>query len=358
MEAQFGATEGRFTTTLTYYWIALTTVFLMVSLPVRCVKFGWFAHPDLVFSLHFLPFAILALLLVAMHAPRLKAHIYHLLCGANLAMIGWIACSVHLLAVEDLAAAEASALAEVFLALQQNAGAAATLRRYLGDELGQKFLWYALVVNFFHLDLLQFLGMTWVSLSVLVSVPLSLWIVSSVSPLVTGSSLEVLVVSVILVLYTMGLGYYMSLGRRQQFKLDYQLQRTLENEAAAFKKAAQQEAALKEAAQDADTILNHLLKNVMADAAGCIHLYLHSLSPNPLTAPPPDLVQATECLERGVAWCRKRQALLRIASGKYVPQLCDVDLAHFGRRLLQGRPFEAEFPENVVQLDPLLCEIV
>lgn len=39
----------------------------------------------------------------------------------------------------------------------------------------------------------------------------SLWIVSSVSPLVTGSSLEVLVVSVILVLYTMGLGYYMSL---------------------------------------------------------------------------------------------------------------------------------------------------
>lgn len=42
-------------------------------------------------------------------------------------------------------------------------------------------------------------------------------------------------------------------GRRQQFQLDYQLQRTLENEAAAFKKAAQQEAALKEAAQDADT---------------------------------------------------------------------------------------------------------
>eukprot|EP00667_Euglena_gracilis_P005135 EG_transcript_5166 len=269
-------------------------------------------------------------------------------------MVCWTACSIHLLVGEEVGLTESDALAEVFALLQPSDGATATLKNYLNDEVGRKYLWYGLVLNYLHLDLLIFLRTSWVSFGVLCAMPLSLCMVTLVSP---SRVMEVLAMAIVVVFYTTGLSHYMALCRRRQFATDYQLQRTLEKEAAALKEAAQQEAALKEASQEADTILNHVLKNVMADAAGCVHLYLQSQLPN-LMGLPADLLQATECLERGVAWCRKRQALLRIAAGKYTPQLCDVDLTQFGQSLLQGRPIEANFPDEVVHLDPLLCEIV
>eukprot|EP00667_Euglena_gracilis_P003257 EG_transcript_3265 len=359
VETQFRDADVRFTISLAYFWILLTFLFMTVGLLVRCNKYGWFQRPDLAFGLYFIPFIVLGFMLAFIHISCLKAHTYYLLWGSNLVLIAWIAVCVHLNTSEDRRVVEDTELAEVFAALQQSGRAHDILHKYLGAELGRKYLWYALIINFIHLDVLQFLNLTWASLSLFVSVPISLGVVSYVSPLLDGV-VEVLVMAVILVLYTIGLSCHMVLSRRQQFQTNLELQRTLEKEAAALKEAAEQEAALKKASQEADTILNHLLKNVMADAAGCIHLYLQSLPSNLSTSstPPADLVQATECLERGVAWCRKRQALMRIATGKYTPQLCDVDLPHFGHSLLQGRPIEAEFPTAVVIMDPLLCEIV
>lgn len=47
--------------------------------------------------------------------------------------------------------------------------------------------------------------------------------------------------------------------------------------------------------------------------------------------------QAMRCLERGMGWCRKRQAMMRITAGDYVPLLTPVNLREFGESLLQGR---------------------
>jgi hypothetical protein len=41
---------------------------------------------------------------------------------------------------------------------------------------------------------------------------------------------------------------------------------------------------------------------------------------------PAELTQALQCLDRGMGWCRKRQALLRIAAKTYVP--CRAAVAH------------------------------
>eukprot|EP00667_Euglena_gracilis_P005102 EG_transcript_5133 len=357
METQFWDNELRSTISVSYFFMGLMFFFLAIGVPLRCVLYGWFRHPDLLFGLQFIPFGGILFVVVTMHLPSLRPHIYFLLCVGNFFIICWMAASVHLYSEEELELARGGALAEVFAVLQRNGDpkAVATLQAYVGVQLGRKYLWYALVFNYLQLDLLMFLGITWMSIFVFCSVPASLWIVAYSSPLLAGGVVEALGFSIVFVFYTLGLNYYMMLNRRRQFRSDHQLQRSLQTEAAALKEVAEQEAALKKASQEADTILNHVLKNVMADAAGCIYLYLQTLAP---AGTPADLLQATECLERGIAWCRKRQALLRIAAGKYSPQLCDVDLVDFGHRLLQGRPIEAAFPDQVVSLDPLLCEIV
>eukprot|EP00667_Euglena_gracilis_P004828 EG_transcript_4857 len=358
MESQFRATELRFTTSVTYFSIVVLAIFTVVGLIMRCLMYGWFQHPGFALGFHFIPFSFLIALLVTIRLPCLQGHIYYLLCTTNLLMVGWMAFSIPLLAEEDIRIQKGTVLAEVFDVLHRsgNPAACAALEHYIGVELGRKYFGYTVILNYLHLDLLMLLGMTWMSVLVFFSVPISLWIVSHVSTVTPSGSLEVLSYALIMC-YTLGLNYYFTLTRRWQFASNYQLQRSLEKEAASLKEIARHEAALKEASREADSILNHVLKNVMADAAGCIHLYLQA-TPAALPSPPADLLQATECLQRGVAWCRKRQALLRIASGHYAPQPTEVDLNEFGRSLLQGRPIDAEFPNEVVTMDPLLCEIV
>eukprot|EP00668_Euglena_longa_P009254 GGOE01011164.1.p1 GENE.GGOE01011164.1~~GGOE01011164.1.p1 ORF type:complete len:716 (-),score=171.62 GGOE01011164.1:322-2370(-) len=356
MEAEFRLSEAQYQASFISFWILLSTFFWAVGLPVRCAKFGWFSHPDFAFSIHFIPIIGLGIFCGAIQVPRLKPYTYSLLCVASLCMIAWSMWSAHLLVQEEISMAVSGDLAGVFGVVRQNPGALAALRNYIVREQSRKYLWCEIITNFLQLNLLQFLGLTFASTAVFISLPVSLCILSYASRIMSNSTTEILIMSIIIVIYTCGLSYHMAKNRRRQFLLGYQLQRTLEKEAAALREAAQQEAALKEASQEADTILNHLLKNVMADAAGCIHLFLQTVPS--LDVPPPDLVQATECLERGVAWCRRRQAILRMANGKYVPQLCDVDLGHFCRGLLQGRPIDAQFPDAIVTIDPMLCEVV
>eukprot|EP00667_Euglena_gracilis_P021922 EG_transcript_24204 len=241
VEAQFQEVDGRFTISVAYFWMALTALFLLVSFLVRCSKFGWFHRPDVTFYIYLIPFGLLAGAFAALRVPYLKAYNYHALCAASFLTIVWVALSVPLNVREDRQVIEATTLVEVFVALQHNEGARLVLHKYLAAELGRKYLWYALVINFCHLDLLQFLSLTRISIAVFASVPVSLWIVSFVSPLLGGQTLEVLVMSIIVLLYAMGLSLYMVLSRRRQFELSFQLQRTLQKEAEALKEVAQQE---------------------------------------------------------------------------------------------------------------------
>ena len=71
-----------------------------------------------------------------------------------------------------------------------------------------------------------------------------------------------------------------------------------------------------QASRKADSILNHTLKNTMADAAGDIEMFLSKAAPNGT----PDLAhlrQAAASLGRGMRRCRHRQAYLQLAAHRY-----------------------------------------
>eukprot|EP00668_Euglena_longa_P025082 GGOE01031310.1.p1 GENE.GGOE01031310.1~~GGOE01031310.1.p1 ORF type:complete len:455 (-),score=144.62 GGOE01031310.1:1008-2195(-) len=92
----------------------------------------------------------------------------------------------------------------------------------------------------------------------------------------------------------------------------------------------------------------------MADAAACIQLYADGKA----SQVSPDLSQAVTCLARGMQWCRKRHVLLRMSEGDYLPALQPVSLREFGDRLVRGRAVISSFPNEVVLLDEVLCDIL
>eukprot|EP00668_Euglena_longa_P025083 GGOE01031312.1.p1 GENE.GGOE01031312.1~~GGOE01031312.1.p1 ORF type:complete len:870 (-),score=251.45 GGOE01031312.1:781-3198(-) len=110
----------------------------------------------------------------------------------------------------------------------------------------------------------------------------------------------------------------------------------------------------RKASEQADTVLNHILKNTMADAAACIQLYADGKA----SQVSPDLSQAVTCLARGMQWCRKRHVLLRMSAGDYLPAMHPVSLREFGEQLVRGRAVISSFPNQVVLLDEVLCDIL
>eukprot|EP00668_Euglena_longa_P004166 GGOE01004881.1.p1 GENE.GGOE01004881.1~~GGOE01004881.1.p1 ORF type:complete len:517 (-),score=130.95 GGOE01004881.1:671-2221(-) len=183
--------------------------------------------------------------------------------------------------------------------------------------------------------------------------PLMLAVSAKLSPFIHATSGPI-VGSAIAAFYASSTAVYITVLRRREFQADHELQQSLANEAKAMQELACQEVAHKESAQEADSILNHSLKNMMADAAGCIHLYLQTLTgPRPV-----DLTEALTCLDRGMGWCRKRQALLRVAAGRYVPLLAKVNLREMGSALVRGRKVSCSIADADVLLDSLLTELV
>ena len=133
-----------------------------------------------------------------------------------------------------------------------------------------------------------------------------------------------------------------------------------------------------EASREADSILNHTLKNTMADAAGQVELFLEGGRCSTEEAQPLQLCVAS--LYRGMRQCRHRQAYIQMASNTYTLSLQPVRLAQFVGRLAAGRHMEVEVcsvcparaaapssvsvtapasaPARPVSLDPTLCGLV
>jgi CheY-like chemotaxis protein/signal transduction histidine kinase len=141
--------------------------------------------------------------------------------------------------------------------------------------------------------------------------------------------------------------------RRQLFQKHFEEQMERLDELRRSEEKARVATALQDSAQQADGILNHILKNSMADAAGCVHLFLNSAVPDRL-----DLQKALECLARGMQWCHNRLALIHIAAGQYVPDLVVVELKHLVGEVVAGRPVQSDASASSVLLDPLLTQIV
>ena len=108
------------------------------------------------------------------------------------------------------------------------------------------------------------------------------------------------------------------------------------------------------AAQErADSVLNHVLKNVMVDSFNSIDLFLEEGAERAV------LSEAQALLFRGMWWCRMREAMLRIVAGSYKLALKEVNLGEFARTLGTGRSnVSCAGPDTQVLLDPLVCAIV
>jgi len=106
------------------------------------------------------------------------------------------------------------------------------------------------------------------------------------------------------------------------------------------------------AGEMADNILNHTLKNTLADVAGYIELFLTG------SAPVEVLNDGVACLRRGMKACRDRHAYLKLVAGMYSPVLSTVGLRELGQELLGGRPASEQILDLTVLIDRTLITLI
>ena len=99
------------------------------------------------------------------------------------------------------------------------------------------------------------------------------------------------------------------------------------------------------AGRHADSILNHTLKNTMADAAGSIELFLEGRQDRGGDAV--HLQKAAAALWRGMRSCRNRQAYLHLVAGNYLVSLQSLNLREWVMDLTTGRNVQLEVPDQV-----------
>ena len=129
----------------------------------------------------------------------------------------------------------------------------------------------------------------------------------------------------------------------------------IEHQRQVLHETQQRALAYQRAAQKADGVLNHILKNNVVDAQTCIELFMgiyghlqHVL-----------LEQARDLLFRSMWWCRLREAVLHIAEGSYKKAVRQVSLRQFCHDVLVGRPgITLDCPSMTALLDPIACHIV
>jgi len=106
------------------------------------------------------------------------------------------------------------------------------------------------------------------------------------------------------------------------------------------------------AAETADSILNHMLKNTFADVVGNLELFLGGSSSEDV------LRDAMLCLKRGIRVCKERQAYLKVVAGTYTPMLHPVALSQYGLDLVAGRPVTTDRLDAVVDFDSTLLTLI
>ena len=126
----------------------------------------------------------------------------------------------------------------------------------------------------------------------------------------------------------------------------------IEHQRQVLQETQQRALAYQRAAQKADGVLNHILKNNVVDAQTCIELFFKG-------DPQAVLEHARDLLFRSTWWCRLREAVLRIVEGTYVKAVRNVSLPQFCSDLLVGRPgITLDCPSVTALLDPIACNIV
>eukprot|EP00667_Euglena_gracilis_P003140 EG_transcript_3152 len=335
-------------------WCGVHLILCLIWFLLSGLKYDTFFKPTLVaFVPEPIPFLAIAVVFLSDGVPRWRPLTHVLMYSGSLVIVGFYMWKGHWHVEQEMLGAQ-SKLKAVYRAVQNNTEVAAKLTRYVNIEESRKAFFYSGVQMLMQFNLLQFLGLDLGTSLVYLSLPAATVVTAYVSPIVADGAIEIFVVCGLVSLTALLSSFQASRLQRQRFATDHALQLSLEREAETSQRLADQERGAREAAVKADNILNHILKNLMADASGCIYLFAdrgnESLSS--------DLQQALSCLDRGMRWCRRRQALLRLTTGTYCPAREPVPLRAFGEDLANGRPLACHFIDDVVLLDPLLCDIL
>eukprot|EP00667_Euglena_gracilis_P007397 EG_transcript_7473 len=107
-----------------------------------------------------------------------------------------------------------------------------------------------------------------------------------------------------------------------------------------------------QATQLADSVLNHMLKNTLADVAANLEIYLAG------ELGPEVLEDAVVCLRRGIRSCRERMVYLKMVAGEYKPVMNTVNLKEFGQQLVAGRSVASQLLGATVLMDSTLMQLV
>eukprot|EP00667_Euglena_gracilis_P004281 EG_transcript_4303 len=267
-----------------------------------------------------------------------------------------IACSaghVYLTLGDHVARSLQGRLSATWDALSSNPTAQAELTSYVTDTGFHELCLAAMLVQYTLLDGLRLVGGSRWGLPLHMLPLVATGLLCTAAELRRGRCADLLVTTALASTYTLCSDFHMRCVLRSEFWQRHQLQQSLSAEAQALQRAREAEVAHKEAALKADGMLHHILKNIMADARGCIDMYLEG--GQRFTA---HLERGRACLERGMQWCMKRLVLMQIASGSYQPACTPTDLKEFGVALIRGRHIHAELLHLMVSLDPLLCNVV
>eukprot|EP00667_Euglena_gracilis_P002064 EG_transcript_2064 len=108
------------------------------------------------------------------------------------------------------------------------------------------------------------------------------------------------------------------------------------------------------ASQLADSILNHTLKNILADVAANLEVFLTGSA----DAGPALLEDCIARLQRGMQSCKDRQTYLKLTAGEYQPAPCAVRLCDLAGRLVAGRLMTVQAPDTEVVLDSTLITLI
>ena len=110
--------------------------------------------------------------------------------------------------------------------------------------------------------------------------------------------------------------------------------------------------------QQADTVLNHILKNSMADAIGCIEMFCQRIKKINPGADVAILTKASDILFRGMWWCKLREAMLSMVAGRYETVKTATSLHQFGQDFIRGRNLALGCIPVCVEMDSTACNVV
>eukprot|EP00667_Euglena_gracilis_P001668 EG_transcript_1668 len=190
--------------------------------------------------------------------------------------------------------------------------------------------------------LLAYIGFTWALGGGIVLMTVMMVAAFLADPFVSKLAvfIEILIPAILSSAYFM----YLSLSIARQQRRRFAVEQTFETD---FNDAVA-------AAQEADTILNHTLKNTMADASGEIEIFLSQTEQQDS-----HLVRSMECLRRGMRSCQHRQAYLELSAKKYHPLFTAVRLDEFAMELTAGRQLQkVDTHPSVVMMDRVLCSLI